>query len=124
MHVIVPPARHAGWQQPWRSQTTTNTSPAVQAVILNMSKPELGTKRLCATCGSRFFDLSHDPIRCPKCDATFQLPLPAPPKRMFRTVAPLEAELVPPIQSGSSEDVPEIDDDDVSPPPEEEPERG
>jgi uncharacterized protein (TIGR02300 family) len=32
-----------------------------------MTKPELGTKRLCARCGARFYDLLHSPITCPKC---------------------------------------------------------
>jgi uncharacterized protein (TIGR02300 family) len=32
-----------------------------------MTKPELGTKRLGAKCGARFYDLLHSPITCPKC---------------------------------------------------------
>jgi uncharacterized protein (TIGR02300 family) len=32
-----------------------------------MTKPELGTKRLCASCGARFYDLLHSPITCPQC---------------------------------------------------------
>jgi uncharacterized protein (TIGR02300 family) len=32
-----------------------------------MTKPELGTKRLCASCGARFYGLLHSPITCPKC---------------------------------------------------------
>jgi uncharacterized protein (TIGR02300 family) len=36
-----------------------------------MTKPELGTKRLCAHCGAKFYDLHHSPITCPKCDAVF-----------------------------------------------------
>jgi uncharacterized protein (TIGR02300 family) len=36
-----------------------------------MTKPELGTKRLCARCGAKFYDLHHSPITCPKCDAVF-----------------------------------------------------
>jgi uncharacterized protein (TIGR02300 family) len=32
-----------------------------------MTKPELGTKRLCASCGARFYDLLHSPITCPEC---------------------------------------------------------
>lgn len=32
-----------------------------------MTKPELGTKRQCASCGARFYDLLHSPITCPKC---------------------------------------------------------
>jgi uncharacterized protein (TIGR02300 family) len=33
-----------------------------------VAKPELGLKRLCATCGAKFYDLNRDPIVCPKCD--------------------------------------------------------
>jgi uncharacterized protein (TIGR02300 family) len=36
-----------------------------------MTKPELGTKRLCARCGAKFYDLHHSPIACPKCDMVF-----------------------------------------------------
>jgi len=38
-----------------------------------MTKPELGTKRLCTECGARFYDLNTTPIRCPKCGAAFQV---------------------------------------------------
>ncbi len=37
-----------------------------------MAKPELGTKRQCQNCGAKFFDLSKDPIICPKCGTVFQ----------------------------------------------------
>ena len=32
-----------------------------------MAKPELGTKRVCVSCGARFYDLTHQPAVCPKC---------------------------------------------------------
>lgn len=32
-----------------------------------MAKPELGTKRLCVSCGARFYDLTRQPAVCPKC---------------------------------------------------------
>ncbi len=32
-----------------------------------MAKPELGTKRTCVSCASRFYDLAHVPAVCPKC---------------------------------------------------------
>ena len=38
-----------------------------------MAKPELGTKRLCANCGAKFYDLNKDPITCPKCDTVLEL---------------------------------------------------
>ena len=37
-----------------------------------MTKPELGTKRLCAHCGVKFYDLHHSPITCPKCGGFFE----------------------------------------------------
>lgn len=37
-----------------------------------MAKPELGTKRLCAHCGARFYDLNRAPATCPKCDTVFE----------------------------------------------------
>ncbi|EJW09516.1 hypothetical protein A33M_1242 [Rhodovulum sp. PH10] len=38
-----------------------------------MAKPELGTKRLCASCGAKFYDLNNDPITCPKCGVVFEV---------------------------------------------------
>ena len=32
-------------------------------------KPSWGTKRICQSCGARFYDLQRDPIICPKCSA-------------------------------------------------------
>lgn len=36
-----------------------------------MAKPEWGTKRICQSCGTPFYDLRRDPIVCPKCEAVF-----------------------------------------------------
>ena len=41
-----------------------------------MAKPELGTKRLCGSCGAKFYDLAKDPIVCPKCGTVFQVIVP------------------------------------------------
>jgi uncharacterized protein (TIGR02300 family) len=63
-----------------------------------MTKPELGTKRLCASCSARFYDLLHSPITCPKCGSVFaatpvhsQTRLKAPPEPV-RKFAPAGAE--------------------------------
>jgi uncharacterized protein (TIGR02300 family) len=32
-----------------------------------MTKPELGTKRVCVACNTRFYDLTKTPAVCPKC---------------------------------------------------------
>ena len=71
-----------------------------------MAKPELGTKRLCGNCGVKFYDLSKDPIVCPKCHTVMEpvavsaraRPEPAaaaraaPPAREEEVVAPETAE--------------------------------
>jgi uncharacterized protein (TIGR02300 family) len=49
-----------------------------------MTKPELGTKRLCAQCGAKFYDLHHSPITCPKCDRVFD---PVPVSSRWRAEA-------------------------------------
>ena len=36
-----------------------------------MVKAELGTKRTCPSCASRFYDLLKNPIVCPKCGVSF-----------------------------------------------------
>jgi uncharacterized protein (TIGR02300 family) len=38
-----------------------------------MTKPELGTKRLCTECNARYYDLNTTPTTCPKCGARFQV---------------------------------------------------
>jgi uncharacterized protein (TIGR02300 family) len=35
-------------------------------------KAERGTKRVCQSCGSKFYDLNRDPIVCPICQAVYQ----------------------------------------------------
>jgi uncharacterized protein (TIGR02300 family) len=37
------------------------------------TKAERGTKRVCPSCGSKFYDLNRDPITCPICQSVYQL---------------------------------------------------
>src|SRR6516164_1837212 len=46
-----------------------------------VANPELGTKRLCASCGAKFYDLNKDPIRCPKCGAVYEIVVATRPVR-------------------------------------------
>ena len=46
------------------------------AVVL--AKPELGVKRVCGSCGAKFYDLARSPIVCPKCNTVYEV---APPSR-------------------------------------------
>ena len=52
-----------------------------------MAKPELGTKRLCGSCGAKFYDLSKTPIVCPKCGTVFEVVAPVAPRGRMREAA-------------------------------------
>src|SRR5215831_10904203 len=43
-----------------------------------MAKSELGTKRVCVSCGARFYDLPKVPAVCPKCGTEQPLDQPRP----------------------------------------------
>ena len=36
-----------------------------------MAKPEWGKKRICPSCGLKYYDLNKSPITCPKCKVEF-----------------------------------------------------
>ena len=55
-----------------------------------MAKPELGLKRVCVSCGTKFYDLTKQPAVCPKCGAE----QPAEQPRARRAAAPLPEEKV------------------------------
>jgi uncharacterized protein (TIGR02300 family) len=41
--------------------------------LRTVAKPELGTKRLCAGCAAKFYDLNKTPITCPTCGTIFEV---------------------------------------------------
>jgi uncharacterized protein (TIGR02300 family) len=43
-----------------------------------MAKPELGNKRICVACGTRFYDLTKVPAVCPKCGTEQPIEQPRP----------------------------------------------
>jgi uncharacterized protein (TIGR02300 family) len=45
---------------------------------MKMARPELGLKRACQSCTSRFYDLMKTPIVCPKCGTVFEVFTTAP----------------------------------------------
>jgi uncharacterized protein (TIGR02300 family) len=63
-----------------------------------VAKPELGTKRLCAHCGAKFYDLSKNPIVCPKCATVFQVVVPTTRSRPTEAVAPVAPVVRPPVK--------------------------
>jgi uncharacterized protein (TIGR02300 family) len=83
-----------------------------------MVKPELGTKRTCVSCGTRFYDLGKTTPNCPKC-GTEQPPEqprlkrggnPVDDRRLKKPVAPTRPE-EPDVEAVEVEDV--VEDDDV-----------
>ena len=107
-----------------------------------MSKPTLGTKRVCPSCAARFYDLGRSPITCSVCQAAYPVTPPASSRRSTRA-APAEekkpevVEADPPVSTdadvisldeaaeaeeaaadevieaiGDGEDIPDSDDDD------------
>ena len=59
-----------------------------------MAKPEWGTKRICPSCGTRYYDLMRRPVICPKCATPFD-PEAFLKSRRARPAAPVEKELEP-----------------------------
>ncbi len=53
-----------------------------------MSKPARGTKRVCASCGERFYDLGRSPITCSVCQAVYQISPPTSARRAERAAPP------------------------------------
>ncbi len=69
-----------------------------------MAKPELGTKRLCGHCGTKFYDLSKNPIVCPKCATVFQVPTPSAARAArAEAAAPAAAVVRPPVKEPVAE---------------------
>jgi uncharacterized protein (TIGR02300 family) len=59
-----------------------------------LAKPEWGTKRICPSCGARYYDLLRDPILCPKCSTPFD-PDALLRARRARPAPPVEKALEP-----------------------------
>ena len=57
-----------------------------------MSKPARGSKRVCPSCGARFYDLNRTPITCPVCQAVYQVT--PPPSRRGERAQPVEVRKV------------------------------
>jgi uncharacterized protein (TIGR02300 family) len=70
--------------QPW--QTTPPSATDHHAGYMELVKADLGTKRVCPSCGARFYDLSKRPIECPKCAFTFE------PEAMYKQRRPRQPE--------------------------------
>lgn len=59
-----------------------------------LAKPEWGTKRICPSCGTRYYDLLRDSVICPKCSTPYD-PEAFLKARRARPAAPVEKEPAP-----------------------------
>lgn len=76
-----------------------------------MAKPELGTKRQCPKCGTRFYDLGNvDPITCINCQHTFYPETILKPRRPVAEAVPEEKPRKP--ERSKKEDDESLDDED------------
>ena len=81
-----------------------------------MTKPELGTKRLCTECGVRFYDLNTTPITCPKCGARLQVVATttrAPPAQRRPVRQPAVPRKAEPAAAEPDTLIEELDEDDA-----------
>ena len=63
-----------GWSIDRPSPNDANgTIPLTDRDFEAVTRPELGTKRSCAHCGAKFYDLNQSPITCPKCGTVFDV---------------------------------------------------
>ena len=76
-----------------------------------MTKPELGTKRLCANCSARYYDLNKTPITCPKCGAPFEV-VATTTRSRFRQQAVVSQPEVEPEEARSETEL-EVETEDV-----------
>ncbi|WP_338333126.1 TIGR02300 family protein [Acetobacter sp. LMG 32666] len=74
-----------------------------------MSQPDLGTKRVCVSCGARFYDLNRAPAICPKC-GTEQPALVPRLRRNSDSLSPVPASAAPIKKADEDIDI-DTDDD-------------
>ena len=79
----------------------------------DVAKPEWGSKRICQSCGAKFYDFGKTPIVCPACNATFD---PEAVLKSRRGKLPVQKEKVKPAKSKADEQHDEavMDDDDIA----------
>jgi uncharacterized protein (TIGR02300 family) len=83
-----------------------------------MVKPELGTKRVCIACNTRFYDLGRSPAICPKCGTEQPLDQPRqrrPPGNVAEDKRPKKPVPVPGTEDADLEveGVEEVEEEDV-----------
>ncbi|HVY14352.1 MAG TPA: TIGR02300 family protein [Rhodopila sp.] len=81
-----------------------------------MAKPELGMKRTCVACGTRFYDLTKSPAICPKCGTEQPVDQPRPRRaggNVMEDKRPKKAPAATEDVDVEVEGVEEVEDEDV-----------
>src|SRR5215468_4589604 len=73
----------------------------------NLVKADLGTKRVCPSCGARFYDLQKRPIECPKCSFAFE------PEALYKQRRPRQPEPATAPAAVSETDEEEVEDEEA-----------
>ncbi len=71
-----------------------------------MVKADLGIKRVCPQCGSRFYDLQKRPIECPKCQYAFE------PESLYKQRRPRQPEAAAAVPVAAEAEDEDSDDED------------
>jgi uncharacterized protein (TIGR02300 family) len=75
-----------------------------------MAKPELGTKRVCVACGTRFYDLTKSPAVCPKCGTEQPIEQPRPRRTGGNVVEDKRPKKVAPVAEDVDVEVEGVED--------------
>ena len=85
-----------------------------------MAKPEWGTKRVCQSCGARFYDLMRTPCVCPKCESVVETEVVFKPRRQSAEsraskIAPVVADIGVGAIGVEAEELEVLDTDEAAP---------
>ena len=86
-------------------------------VSKEVSKDKLGIKRICGSCGAKFYDLVKTPIICPKCGTPYEeiaSPKPSVPVAPVKEAPAVEEVALESDEAAEADDVEVIADDDTT----------
>jgi len=100
----------ARFDRPARSWQTHRPLVPFSPESTTLAKPDLGTKRVCPSCASRFYDLQKRPIECPKCAFTFE---PEALLKQRRTRLPEPVAKPVPVVVADEDEAEEVEDEET-----------
>jgi len=72
-----------------------------------LARPELGEKRRCLSCETKFYDLNKDPAICPKCGVVFEV-------QIVEKIEPVAKPDTPEKKKDTNDEVSNADSDTIS----------